>query len=219
MLFRSEFSATLAGAVVVSTFVALTLAPPLCARLLRPQGEPKGIFAAFDRGLNWTRDAYGGLLKKVVRSPGLVIIIFLVSTVGGWWCFDQLPRELIPGEDRGVVLTFVNGPDGASLPYTDRVTQKVEDVFAENSAIEGYFVVGAFSRGGGVGQTNRAISFAKLNPWEERSPEENQSAVIGGLFGAFSQIPEARIFPIAPSGLPGAGFGSDRKSTRLNSSH
>ncbi|MGD1936655.1 MAG: efflux RND transporter permease subunit [Cyanophyceae cyanobacterium] len=204
----SEFSATLAGAVVVSTFVALTLAPPLCARLLRPQGEPKGIFAAFDRGLNWTRDAYGGLLKKVVRSPGLVIIIFLVSTVGGWWCFDQLPRELIPGEDRGVVLTFVNGPDGASLPYTDRVTQKVEDVFAENSAIEGYFVVGAFSRGGGVGQTNRAISFAKLNPWEERSPEENQSAVIGGLFGAFSQIPEARIFPIAPSGLPGAGFGS-----------
>ncbi|MEM9770550.1 MAG: efflux RND transporter permease subunit [Cyanobacteria bacterium P01_D01_bin.73] len=204
----AEFSATLAGAVVVSTFVALTLAPPLCARLLRPQGEPKGIFAAFDRGLSWTRDRYSALLKTVVRSPGLVILIFLISTVGGWWCFNQLPRELLPVEDRGVVLTFVNAPDGSSLPYTDRVTRKVEGVFKDNSAIEGYFTVGAFSRGSGVGQTNRAIAFAKLHPWEERSAEQGQSSVVGGLFGAFSQIPEARIFPVAPRGLPGAGFGS-----------
>ncbi len=204
----SEFSATLAGAVVVSTVVALTLAPPLCARLLRPQGEPKGIFAVFDRGLGWTRDRYGSLLKRVVRSPGVVILIFLVSTVGGWWCFQQLPRELLPTEDRGVVITFVNGPDGASLPYTDRVVQQVETIFQDKSAIEGYFTIGAFSRGSGVGQTNRAIAFAKLNPWEERSAEEAQSSVIGSLFGAFSQIPEARIFPVAPQGLPGAGFGS-----------
>ncbi len=204
----SEFSATLAGAVVVSTFVALTLAPPLCARLLRPQGEPKGIFAGFDRGLTWTRNGYGSILKFMVRSPALVIVIFLVSTVGGWWCFNQLPRELIPQEDRGVVLTFINSPDGASLPYTDRVTQQVEGIFQDTSAVEGYFTIGAFTGGGGVGQTNRAIAFAKLNPWEERSAEENQSAVIGGLFGDFSQIPEARIFPISPSGLPGAGFAS-----------
>ena len=204
----AEFAATLAGAVVVSTVVALTLAPPLCARLLRVQGKPKGIFATFDRVLGWVRDRYGSVLKPMVRSPGLVILIFLVSTGGGWWCFQQLPRELLPVEDRGVVLTFATAPDGASLPYTDRVTQKIEKIFQDTDAVEGYFTIGAFGRGGGVGQTNRAIAFAKLNPWEERSPEESQSAVIGSLFGAFSKIPEARIFPVAPRGLPGAGFGS-----------
>ena len=202
-----EFAATLAGAVVISTFVALTLAPPLCARLLRSQGKSKGIFAAFDRVLGWVRDRYGSVLKPMVRSPGLVILIFLVSSGGGWWCFQQLPSELLPTEDRGAVLTFATAPDGASLPYTDRVTQKIEQIFQDTSAIEGYFAIGAFSAGGGVGQTNRAIAFAKLNPWEKRSPEESQSSIIGSLFGAFSQIPEAQIFPVSPSGLPGAGLG------------
>ncbi|GAB4362746.1 MAG: efflux RND transporter permease subunit [Cyanophyceae cyanobacterium] len=207
----SEFALTLAGAVVISTFVALTLAPTLCARLLRASDDEPlsrwNPFFYFERGFSVTRAAYGGLLQQVLRLRGLVPIGFVLALGLAYLCFSALPRELIPTEDRGVVLSFVNGPEGTSLPYTDRAVAQVEQILAKNPNVESYFALGAFSTGAGVGETNRGIAFAKLKPWADRpNPEQSQMAIVGQLFGAYSQIAEALAFPINLPGLPGAGF-------------
>ncbi len=208
----NEFAITIAGAVVFSTIVALTLAPAMCARLLRQQTRlpwwSRWFFDAFDWVLDRVRDGYASSLRLLMRLKAAVVLGFLVSIALAGWFYLQLPSELLPNEDRGSILTIVRAPQGVTINYTDGVMRQVEKVFSSISNIRTYFVIGAFGGGTGVGQVNQGISFARLQPWSERPrPEQSQQAIIGQLFGRFSQITDALVLPINPPALPGSGFG------------
>jgi HAE1 family hydrophobic/amphiphilic exporter-1/multidrug efflux pump len=208
----AEFAFTLAGSVVISTVVALTLTPMLAARLLRSRsGRRRSLSARLMAGvdvlLNHARDTYARLLRGIIRWRVVAVGVFGATLAISYGLYLSLPQEFLPSEDRGGLLVFVNAPEGSSLPYNDRVMRQVETVLAETPGIESYFTIGAFGRGGGEGQTNRGIAFAKLVGWDERSQaDQTQGAILGQLQQRLGGITEALVFPIALPGLPGAGF-------------
>ncbi len=204
----TEFALTLAGSVIISSFVALTLAPSLSARILKHDSQLHGwVFDKVEDALNGMANFYARTLRFVLSVKGVVVIGFFLSLALVAVLFSQLPKEFLPTEDRGRILTFVRAPQGVTIDYTDQVIRQVEAVYENTPEVKYYFSVGAFGRGA-PGQVNQGITFVRLQPWSQRTePQQAQQALVGQFFGKFIAIPEALVFPINPSSLPGAGFG------------
>src|SRR2546430_1448891 len=120
----SEFGIAVAGAVVISGFVALTLTPMLCAKILRMQQQHGKAFQLFERGFSALSERYARLLRRAVEHRGAVLLGTLAVVAGSVFAFllfppTRLPKDLLPTDDRGFFLVVVRGPEGASLPYTD----------------------------------------------------------------------------------------------------
>lgn len=135
----AEFALALAGAVLVSGFVALTLSPMLCSVLLKHNPQPNCFDRFMERHLTGMSQTYGRLLRWLVtaRASGprgrllqarwLVPLAMLACGVALAWVYPRLPSELAPMEDRGTLQVRLSAPDGASLEYTDAHAQRVED--------------------------------------------------------------------------------------------
>src|SRR5690606_22724602 len=107
----AEFALALAGAVVVSGFVALPLSPMLCSKLLRHNPQPGRFDAFMERQLTRVTNGYARVLGAALRVRWIVVGVMLASAVGSWWLLGSIRQELAPMEDRGVVLATINGPD------------------------------------------------------------------------------------------------------------
>src|SRR6058998_1827853 len=195
----SEFGIAVAGAVVISGFVALTLTPMLCAKILRMSHSHGELFQMFERGFNALAERYAGLLRRavdhrVVVLGGTLAVVALSVVVFLVFPPTRLQNELIPDDDRGFFLVVVHGPEGASLPYTDGYVRQVEQIIGRTPDVNGYFtIVGGFA--GGV---NSAFIGVIMKPWGER-PELKQT--IGGLFPQLMGISGVLAFPYAPGAI------------------
>ncbi len=209
----NEFALTLAASVVFSSIVALTLAPPLSARLLRHETKPQGLMKIlsfpldlFEWVLNKTTAIYGWTLRLLMATKPVVILGFIASLGLTVWLFLQLPQGFLPSEDRGRIFTPITAPEGVSINYTNRVVKQVENIFSQVSEITSYFAIAGSSRG--ASQANTGFSFARLKPWSERpKPEQSQQSLVKKLLGKFSTITDALVFATNPGGLPGGGQG------------
>lgn len=208
----NEFALTIAVSVVLSTFVALTLAPPLSGRILKKHepGEQSNIVSRvlaipldlFDWALSRITAMYDWSLRLLMAMKPLVILGFVISFWVIVWLFQQLPQGFLPTEDRGRVFVSVTSPEGVSVAYTNNVMGQVEDQLSQVPEMKGYFSITGF---GGAAQANRGFAFTNLKPWSERTkPEQAQQEIVKRLFGAFAPITDARVFPINPGSLPGA---------------
>ena len=196
----SEFGIAVAGAVVISGFVALTLTPMLCAKILRMSHSHGELFQMFERGFNALAERYAGLLRRAVDHRAVVlggtlavvalsVVVFLVFPP------TRLQNELIPDDDRGFFLVVVRGPEGASLPYTDGYVRQVEQIIGRTPDVNGYFtIVGGFA--GGV---NSAFIGVILKDFGERHTTVQQ--MIGGLFPQLMGISGVMAFPYAPGAI------------------
>lgn len=211
----TEFALTLAGSVVISSFVALTLAPALSARVLKNTTQSNGhrrtnllnsLFRLIEWFLSRTERLYRWSVVRLMLLKPIVVAGFFISLAVTFLLFQQVPQGFLPIEDRGAIFTIIRAPQGVSLNYTDRLIRQVEEVYSQVPEVQTYFTVGAFGRGA-PGQVNQGFAFVRLKHWDERTePEQAQQAIIGRLFPKFGQIPEGNIIPINPSSLPGAGF-------------
>src|SRR6266568_2745846 len=195
----SEFGIAVAGAVVISGFVALTLTPMLCAKILRMQPQHGKVFQLFERGFNALAERYAQLLRRAVDHRVAVLLGTLAIVVVSVVAFviyppTRLQNELIPDDDRGFFLVVVRGPEGASLPYTDSYVRQVEQIVGHTPGVRGYFtIVGGFA--GGV---NSAFIGVIMEDWGKR-PSVKQT--IGGLFPQLMGIPGVLAFPYAPGAI------------------
>jgi len=195
----SEFGIAVAGAVVISGFVALTLTPMLCAKILRMQPQHGKVFQLFERGFNALAERYAQLLRRAVDHRVAVLLGTLAIVVVSVVAFviyppTRLQNELIPDDDRGFFLVVVRGPEGASLPYTDSYVRQVEQIVGRTPGVRGYFtIVGGFA--GGV---NSAFIGVIMEDWGKR-PSVKQT--IGGLFPQLMGIPGVLAFPYAPGAI------------------
>jgi multidrug efflux pump len=132
----TEFALALAGSVVVSGFVALTLTPMMCSIMLKHNHNPSWFDRTMEHQLQRMSNAYGRLLQWTL-TPGvffgrsisrrwLVVAVMVLAGIGTWCLLKSTKSELAPLEDRGVILTVVNGPDGATMDYTTRYTLAIE---------------------------------------------------------------------------------------------
>jgi multidrug efflux pump len=193
----AEFALALAGAVLVSGFVALTLSPMMCSKLLRHNPTPGPFDRGMERALNALSAAYGRVLAGSLNMRWLVVAVMLASAAGSWWLLKTTKQELAPIEDRGVILTVINGPDGATLDYTRRYAQAIESVGQNYPEFDRIFaIVGSPT----VAQGN---VFLRTTPWEERSRSTQDLA--REITPKIAGLPGVSAFPITPPSL-GQGF-------------
>ncbi len=184
-LFR-EFGFVLAVAVIISSFVALTLVPALAAGLdLRSERRGVPVLSRIGR---WLAVGYRGILHVVVRVPLLTTLLCMGLAGGAVAVVYSLDQELVPTEDRGVVYVFATGPDGVGLEYMQRQADHIDRVMRplvdSGEVVSLYSVVGQWD-------PNRVFVTATLAPWEERV--RSQEDIINSLRGPLNDIPGARI--------------------------
>ena len=193
----TEFALALAGAVVVSGLVALTLSPMLCSVLLRHNPKPNFFDRGMERLLSGITSGYSRLLGWSLRARWLVVLVAIGSGVLSWSLLGQIKRELAPIEDRGVVVAQINGPDGSTLDYTNRYARAIERVG------EGYPEFDRVFANIGNPTVAQGTVFFRALPWEDRKRTTQEMARemtprIAGMTGVTA-------FPITPPSL-GQGF-------------
>ena len=204
-LFR-ELSVALAGAVIISAFVALTLTPMMCSLLVKPHAAPKGFNAWVQRRLQGVTDAYGRALRRTVGKPLLFGAVLLASLGLSWALVQVTPAELAPPEDRGSFFVMVSGPEGAGYDYTVQQMQAVEQVLfkyvGDDQPIDraNTRVPGGFGPGGDM-HTGQAIVL--LKPWNER--EEDTADLVEKIRAELSSLPGVVARPQVRSGLVRSG--------------
>ncbi|MGP0127986.1 MAG: efflux RND transporter permease subunit [cyanobacterium endosymbiont of Rhopalodia musculus] len=203
-----QFALTIAFSIVISTFLALTLTPSLCGLILRRgqgfSGWVGAIFAGFNRILDWVTVRYRRLLLRLSHLKSLVVGVFILLIGVTTWLYFYIPTSFIPDEDQGYFITLIQGTEGVSLQYTSKVISKIEKIILAQPEVQATFTLGGFSFSGN--STNSGVIFSPLKPFAERKgPKHSAQTVIGRLWGAFSQIPEAQIIPINPPAIQGLG--------------
>ena len=188
-----EFALTLAAAVLVSGFVALTLTPMMCSKLLRPHSQPGRISQGIENFLVWLTRGYRRLLLRALRWRALVLLLGLAVAGASGVLFSVIKSELAPIEDRGVIFGIVSAPEGATLDYTLQSVQRIEELYRGIPEMEGNQSI--------IGFPTVTDSFAilRLKPWEERS--RSQQSIARELQPSFAAIPGARAFPTNPPSL------------------
>lgn len=185
-----EFALTLAGAVLVSGFVALTLTPMMCSLLLRPIHKPGKWYLRIEGWFDALTRAYRKGLLRALRYRTLVLLLGVAVAVGSGFLFTIIKSELAPIEDRGVIFGIVSSPEGSTLEYTLNNVQKIEQFYADQPETAGYQAV--------IGFPTVSDSFAilRLKPWEER--ERSQQEIARGLQPLFGSLSGVRAFPTNP---------------------
>ncbi|WP_439580396.1 efflux RND transporter permease subunit, partial [Elioraea sp.] len=201
----TEFGFALAASVLVSGFVALTLTPMMCSKLLRGHESDGRLvrwtepaFVALNRGFRWALD-------RSLRAPILVLAGAGVVSMVAAALFVALPKEFAPTEDRGVVVVPITAPEGASFAYTREHVLKVEEIFWPY--VERGDAVIVFASMGGFGRpaiSNTANVFLRLAPWHERTVR--QQDLTREIFPQVAAIPGVRAFAVNPGSLGQRGF-------------
>lgn len=188
-----EFALTLASAVLVSGFVALTLTPMMCATILRTEQSHGRLYRLIENMLNALTVRYRNGLARALRHRGVVLLMGLVVASASGVLFNTIQSELAPVEDRGVIFGVVNGPEGSTLEYTLDTVRQIEGFYTDVPEMLSYQSV--------IGFPTVTDSFAimRLKPWGER--ERSQQEIAESLQPLFSSLPAARAFPTNPPSL------------------
>jgi multidrug efflux pump len=199
----TEFALALAGSVVVSGFVALTLTPMMCSIMLKHNPNPSWFDRTMEKQLQRLSNGYGRLLQWTLSSGQvfgrklsrrwLVVGVMVLAGIGTWSLLKSTKSELAPIEDRGVILTVINGPDGATMDYTRRYTAAIEKMADKYTEFDRIFTV--------VGNPTVAQGnvFYRARPWEDRT--KTTLEIAREMTPMVAGLPGVTAFPITPPSL------------------
>ncbi len=188
-----EFALTLAGAVLVSGFVALTLSPMMCSVLLKHEEKHGKAFMLVEGFLNRLNSGYKRVLTAALDHRWIVFVGFVIVAASCGVLLKELKSELAPVEDRGIIFGMFLGPEGATLDYTEKYARQIEGIYSQTKDAERYFVVA------GNPTVSQGISILGLTDWNDRTRRSPEIAK--ELFPKFAGIPGVMAFPITPPSL------------------
>jgi multidrug efflux pump len=203
-----QFSITIISAMILSVFVALILTPALCSTLLKPiekghhfgeTGWFKGFFRRFNKGFDWCRNKYEGIVGRSFGKPVRYLVVYGAIVAAMVFFFLRLPTAFLPDEDQGFIICQVQLPAGATKERTIKVIEQMEQHFLEDEkeAVEALITVAGYSFAG-RGQ-NMGLAWVKLRNWEERQrPDLKAKAVAGRAMKAFAGIKDGMAFAFSP---------------------
>ena len=199
----TEFALALAGSVIVSGFVALTLTPMMCSIMLKHVHNPtwfdrtmenflQKLSLKYGQVLGWTLSS-GSLMGRHMSRRWLVVAVMVMAGVGTFTLLKTTKSELAPLEDRGVILTVINGPDGATMDYTTRYAQTLERMGNKYPEFDRIFTV--------VGNPTVAQGnvFYRAAPWEQRT--KTTLEIAREMTPSIAGLPGVTAFPITPPSL------------------
>jgi HAE1 family hydrophobic/amphiphilic exporter-1 len=199
----AQFAMTIAFAVALSAFNAITLTPALSALLLdRAHHGKNRFFAYFERGITAGTNGYVRFITAAMKSRWALVVVFFLFLGLTYWTYGHVPQSFVPDEDQGYFITQVQAPAGASLQYTANIAQQAEQLFLKDPDVLAVFSVMGFSFSGAA--PNQGIVFVRLKPFEQRPGDAHSAqAVIGRLMPRLSAIPGAIIVGFSPPSIPG----------------
>jgi multidrug efflux pump len=181
-----EFALTLAGAVVISGFVALTLTPMMSSRLLKHNPNPGRLFTAMERGFVAFENGYRRMLGASLRARYLVLALALaVASLSGFF-FMNLRSELAPIEDRGVLMVRGTAPEGATLAFTARYADQVDKIVRQVPEVESTLIIN------GNPEVTQFMAIGRLQDWDAR--ERKQQVMTRELFPKLQKIAGVQAF-------------------------
>lgn len=190
----TEFAITLAGAVIISGFIALTLSPMMCSRLLRHEKKHGELYNKIENFINNLQSGYVNMLDSALRNSRFVVVGGLIVAAIGGFVFMKLPSELAPIEDRGTIVAIGIAPEGSTADYTIGWMKKMEPVFSSIPEVEKYFVVAGFP------VVSQGIAFVRLKDWADR--DVKQQDIVGQVSPQlFGGIPGVMAFAVNPPSL------------------
>ena len=204
-----QFAMTIAFAIGLSTFLALTVTPALSAVLLRPQASsPSGIlskpFTWFNQGFDWLRRHYRSTLTLLNRLKYVVVAAYVASLGLTVWFYVHVPTGFLPEEDQGLLINIVQAPDGSSLNFTTDVIKQLEDVMLKFPDVAGTFTLGGLGTSGNT--SNSAFSYAPLLPWDKRAGHEHSAqGILEAIREPLSKISAANILSVNLPTIQGLG--------------
>ena len=210
ILFR-QFALTIAFSVAISAFNALTLTPALSAIVLgRGQITGSRFFAQANRALTGLNQSYRALLRHLFGLKYAMLVLFFLGLGLTYWVYQRVPRGFVPDEDQGYIIVAVQAPQGASLEYTTKISQQVENEMSKMPEVTGIFAVNGFGFTGNA--SNGGVVYGALAPYSQRRGTQHSAAsVIDRLRKPLEQISGAVVVPFAPPAVQGLGeFGGFR---------
>jgi multidrug efflux pump len=196
----NEFGMTVAVAVLISGFVALTLTPMLCSKILRGHEGEGRLARAVQRGFDAIDRLYDRTVRTALRRRKVVLAITAATFIAIAFLFRTLPSELVPTEDRGTIVGILVAPEGSTLGYVDRYARQIEDIFMSVPERAGLFT-GIGLTGEGPGRVTDGFFFLPLKPFSER--DRSQQEVVRELFPKLLSVPGVLAFAINPPSLGG----------------
>ncbi|MFK7859814.1 MAG: efflux RND transporter permease subunit [Granulosicoccus sp.] len=215
-----EFGYVLAIAVTISSIVALTLCPMLASKLLVDKGaartakQPNPLTRAVHRLGHKFAGFYKTTLRGCLAAPWAVVLVALLVAATAWSTLAKVPEELLPREDRSVVLMRISAPQGVSLEYTAAQIRKIESLvqpYLDNGEAENVFSIA------GRGGSNNGFMVVTLAKWAER--ERSQQEIVSEINRGLGSIPGVRAFAIQPNSLGIRGAGSGLKMAIAGNSY
>jgi multidrug efflux pump len=192
-LFR-EFAITLAGAVIISGIVALTLSPMMSSKMLKPGMEERGFSGKISRNFNRFREFYGRLLDTTLNARPAVYMVWIVVSLLTIPMFTMSPKELAPTEDQGVIFGIIEAAANSTLDQNSRYAAAVNRVFLGEPESNFTFQV-TYPTSGFAGMV--------LKPWDQRKHTVFQ--VLPVVQKKLHDITGIRVSPVTPPALPGGG--------------
>ena len=219
ILYR-QFSMTIAFAIAISAFNALTLSPALSAMFLRGEEDrPKQMdflhirpvsraFAGFIHGadstISWLSRSYARVIHSALRLRYLFLVLFFAGLGGAAWMYQHVPTGFIPQEDQGYLIGIVQAPPGASLDYTSSIADKAQAIISQNHDVVGSFAVMGFSFSGG--SSNAGLIFLATKPSDQRKGKGHSAAdIVADLSPKLFMIPGAIVAIFQPPAVNGVG--------------
>jgi HAE1 family hydrophobic/amphiphilic exporter-1 len=203
-----QFSLTIAFAIAISAFNALTLSPALAAILLRQEQHHGGLLKLIDDGIKGLGRWYAGAVTfLVMRFKTVMVLLFAAGLAATVYMYQHVPTAFVPDEDQGYFLCIVQTPPGASLAYTTDVADKASKIILQNKDVYGTFSVMGFSLSGGS-TPNAGLIFAPLKPIDERTKEgkgHGQADIVRDVAPKLFAVPGGIVAAFEPPAIQGIG--------------
>ncbi len=198
-----QFSLTIAFAVVLSVFNAVTFTPALSAVLLDKESHARGrFFGLVNRVIDGGTSFYVRSLKAALGRRALMLGLFALGLLGTFWLVRTVPSAFVPDEDEGYFISVIQAPAGASLAYTTKIAQEAEGILFKDPDIRAAFSVAGFSFSGGA--PNTGLIFTRLKGYDERRGRQHSlAAVLNRVRGPLMGITGGLVIPFAPPGIQG----------------
>jgi HAE1 family hydrophobic/amphiphilic exporter-1 len=209
-----QFAVTIAVSVLISAFNALTLSPALCALLLRPRLQSRGLLGKF---FDWFNHLFGVATHHYVRvsgffsrRAGLALIVLLGFSATAFLLGKKVPTGFLPDEDQGFFYVNLQLPNAASLQRTEEVCRKIEATLADSPGVQYVTTTIGSSLLSGVQSTYSGFFFVTLKPWQDRKQKsELYPEIKARLNRLLVQMPQGVAFAFSPPAIPGAGTSGD----------
>ena len=202
----NQFALTVAISVGISAFNSLTLSPALSAAFLRHRGEPTfKPFVLFNRGFNWLSHRYAESVRGLIQLRKLMLVLFALGLGATYWISTRIPSTFLPVEDQGYFFVVIQMPDGASLQRTDEFAKKVRAILKETPGVDIVGTITGLNFLTSAAQSNSAVEFAILKPWDERPPEQSAPNLVNALRMKLLSLPDGVALSFDPPSIPGMG--------------